>query len=80
MSKLVMIFASMSGNTEEMADHIAGTIRETGKEIEVIDMMTMPEASVLEGYDGIILGAYTWGMENCQTISWISMTRWKRLI
>ncbi|MDM5187667.1 flavodoxin [Bacillus sp. DX4.1] len=61
MSKLVMIFASMSGNTEEMADHIAGTIRETGKEIEVIDMMTMPEASVLEGYDGIILGAYTWG-------------------
>ncbi|ACK97853.1 flavodoxin [Bacillus thuringiensis] len=61
MSKLVMIFASMSGNTEEMADHIAGVIRETENEIEVIDIMDSPEASILEQYDGIILGAYTWG-------------------
>ncbi len=56
-----MIFASMSGNTEEMADHIAGVIRETENEIEVIDIMDSPEASILEQYDGIILGAYTWG-------------------
>ncbi|MDA1636916.1 flavodoxin [Bacillus cereus group sp. TH177-1LC] len=61
MSKLVMIFASMSGNTEEMANHIAGAIRETENEIEVIDIMDSPEASILEQYDGIILGAYTWG-------------------
>lgn len=61
MSKLVMIFASMSGNIEEMADHIAGAIREAGKEIEVIDIMDAPEASILEEYDGILLGAYTWG-------------------
>ncbi|WP_020061862.1 flavodoxin [Bacillus sp. 123MFChir2] len=61
MSKLVMIFASMSGNTEEMADHIAGAIREAGKEIEVIDIMSSPKASILEEYDGIVLGAYTWG-------------------
>lgn len=51
----------MSGNTEEMADHIAGVIRETENEIEVIDIMDSPEASILEQYDGIILGAYTWG-------------------
>ena len=51
-----MIFASMSGNTEEMADHIAGAIRETENEIEVIDIMDSPEASILEQYDGIILG------------------------
>lgn len=37
-----MIFASMSGNTEEMADHIAGVIRETENEIEVIDIMDSP--------------------------------------
>ncbi|MEN1935537.1 flavodoxin [Paenibacillus sp. 102] len=61
MNKFVMIFASMSGNTEEMADHIAGAIRETGNKIEVIDIMDTPEASILEEYDGIILGAYTWG-------------------
>lgn len=61
MSKLVMIFASMSGNTEEMADYIAGAIREEEKEIEVIDIMSSPDASILEEYDGIVLGAYTWG-------------------
>ncbi len=61
LNKFVMIFASMSGNTEEMADHIAGAIREAGNEIEVIDIMDTPKASILEEYDGIILGAYTWG-------------------
>lgn len=61
LNKFVMIFASMSGNTEEMADHIAGAIREAGNEIKVIDIMDTPKASILEEYDGIILGAYTWG-------------------
>ena len=43
-----MIFASMSGNTEEMADHIAGAIRETENEIEVIDIMDSPEDEDVE--------------------------------
>ncbi|MFD9624221.1 flavodoxin [Peribacillus muralis] len=61
MSKIIMIFASMSGNTEEMADFIAGGIMESGVEIEKIDIMDSPKASVLKDYDGILLGAYTWG-------------------
>ena len=36
LSKLVMIFASMSGNTEEMADHIAGVIRETEMKLKLL--------------------------------------------
>ncbi|KWW11039.1 flavodoxin [Peribacillus simplex] len=61
MSKIIIIFASMSGNTEEMADSIAAGIKENDVDIEMIDIMDSPEASILEGYDGILLGAYTWG-------------------
>jgi flavodoxin I len=62
MSKIIIIFASMSGNTEEMANTIAEGITEISDvSIEKIDIMDGPEASMLEDYDGIILGAYTWG-------------------
>ncbi|MFD6442630.1 flavodoxin [Peribacillus sp. NPDC060186] len=62
MSKIIMIFASMSGNTEEMANTIAEGITEiSGVNIEKIDIMEGPEASILGDYDGILLGAYTWG-------------------
>mgnify|MGYP003576581494 FL=1 len=62
MSKIIIIFASMSGNTEEMANTIAEGITEISDvSIEKIDIMDGPEASMLEDYDGIILGADTWG-------------------
>ncbi|TKH07790.1 flavodoxin [Peribacillus simplex] len=62
MSKIIMIFASMSGNTEEMADIIIEGITESSDmNIEKIDIMEGPEASILGEYDGILLGAYTWG-------------------
>ncbi|SIR73546.1 flavodoxin I [Peribacillus simplex] len=62
MSKIIIIFASMSGNTEEMANAIAEGITEISDvNIEKIDIMDGPEASILGDYDGILLGAYTWG-------------------
>ncbi|WP_173108286.1 flavodoxin [Bacillus sp. KH172YL63] len=56
-----MIYASMSGNTEEMATAIENGIRETGAEIDVMDVNDCPDPAVLENYAGILLGAYTWG-------------------
>ena len=61
MTKLILIYASMSGNTEMMAEEVATGVRQEGEEIEVIDITDGIEASVLENYDGIFLGAYTWG-------------------
>ncbi|WP_257351023.1 flavodoxin [Pseudalkalibacillus decolorationis] len=61
MAKIILIFASMSGNTEMMAEAVAEGVREVGEDLEVIDIMSGPEANELEGYDGILLGAYTWG-------------------
>ncbi|WP_139491953.1 flavodoxin [Brevibacillus dissolubilis] len=60
MAKLIMIYASMTGNTEEMAELIASAVRESNLDIEVKDVMSA-KASDLNDYDGIILGAYTWG-------------------
>lgn len=61
MARIVLIFASMSGNTEMMADAIADGVKEMGEKIKIIDAFEGPDASVLEQYDGILLGGYTWG-------------------
>jgi len=61
MSKMIMIYASMTGNTEEMANAIAEGIQESGKEVEIIDIFDNPSASILMDYEGILLGSYTWG-------------------
>jgi flavodoxin I len=61
MAKIILIFASMTGNTEMMADAVAEGVREAGEELEIKDIMAGVTASELEDYDGILLGAYTWG-------------------
>ncbi|MDO3413060.1 flavodoxin [Saccharibacillus sp. CPCC 101409] len=60
MSKLVLIYASMTGNTEEMSELITNGIEEAGGEV-TIKLAEDCEADILLDYDGIILGAYTWG-------------------
>jgi flavodoxin I len=61
MAKIILIFASMSGNTEMMAQAIAKGVKEMGEQIEVIDVFEGPDVNDLESVDGILLGAYTWG-------------------
>ncbi|AVF22337.1 flavodoxin [Paenibacillus larvae] len=60
MSKIVLVYVSLTGNTEEMADAISEGIRETGLELTVKEVIDA-SANELEDYQGIILGAYTWG-------------------
>ncbi|WP_461200876.1 flavodoxin [Anoxybacillus sp. TBDG-1] len=60
MSKVIMIFTSMTGNTEEMAEAIAEGVREQGIELDVKEVLDAT-ATELGQYDGILLGAYTWG-------------------
>ncbi|MDP5275319.1 flavodoxin [Chengkuizengella axinellae] len=60
MTKIIMIYASMSGNTEEMAEKIEEVIKEQDISLEV-KMVDDANTSDLLDYDGIILGSYTWG-------------------
>ncbi|MFC4597314.1 flavodoxin [Cohnella hongkongensis] len=60
MADIVLIYASLTGNTEEMADAIASGIRSEGASVAVKSVLDA-SASELERYDGVLLGAYTWG-------------------
>ncbi len=61
MTNIVLIFASMSGNTEMMAEAVVKGIQEAGEEVKVIDVMNGAFAKGLLDFDGILLGSYTWG-------------------
>ncbi|MBW7476871.1 flavodoxin [Paenibacillus oenotherae] len=60
MSEIIIVFASMTGNTETMADAIAEGVRSQGIE-PVVKFVMDTNAAELVNYEGIILGAYTWG-------------------
>jgi flavodoxin I len=60
MNHVLMIYASMSGNTEAIADLIEESLIEEGIEVvrkEALDA----DAEELLAYDHVLLGAYTWG-------------------
>lgn len=61
LAKTILLFASMSGNTEMMADAVEEGVRTAGSDVESIDIMYGFEIENLNNYDGILLGAYTWG-------------------
>ncbi|WP_127498845.1 flavodoxin [Paenibacillus glycanilyticus] len=58
--KVIVAYASLTGNTEEMAEAIAAGAREAGAEVVVRDAYDA-DASELDQYEGIAIGAYTWG-------------------
>lgn len=59
-NKFAVIYVSLTGNTEEMAELIADGIRESGAEVELKTVENSHAEQLLE-YRGYLLGAYTWG-------------------
>lgn len=60
MSGIIVVYASLTGNTEEMANKIVQGVREAGIE-PVVKRVEDVSASDLANYHGILFGAYTWG-------------------
>lgn len=60
MSGIIVVFASLTGNTEDMATSIVKGIKEAGIE-PVVKNVDEVKAADLALYHGIVLGAYTWG-------------------
>ena len=56
----LIVYASMTGNTEEIAAIIGEGILDGDVKTVVKDILEV-DAKELEMYDGILLGAYTWG-------------------
>ncbi|WP_178023569.1 flavodoxin [uncultured Paenibacillus sp.] len=60
MGKIIIVYASLTGNTEEMAELIAEGVRSTGA---IADLKMVEDCSAVRllEYDACLLGAYTWG-------------------
>jgi flavodoxin I len=56
----LIAYCSMSGNTEVIAEAIGKGISQAGANVEIKDVLMIDVNDLLE-YDGILLGAYTWG-------------------
>src|SRR5690625_311972 len=61
MGKILMVYASLSGNTEIVTDIIEGNLQQLGHEVVVksfdFDVIEMDE---LAEYDAVLVGTYTW--------------------
>ncbi|MDR4888004.1 flavodoxin [Fredinandcohnia sp. QZ13] len=60
MTNAILVYASMSGNTELMATYIAEGVKEKGIQLDVKECFEI-DPEELVNYDGIIIGSYTWG-------------------
>lgn len=58
--KVLLVYATMSGNTEAMADLIEKGLTEAGGSVDRHEAMDI-DAELLKDYSHIMLGAYTWG-------------------
>jgi flavodoxin I len=59
--KIAVIYASMSGNTEAIADIIATDLRGQNHDVFLNDIVSVQTASELLNYDLTFIGMYTWG-------------------
>ncbi len=63
MAEALIVFASLTGNTEEMADIIAERFEdEHGITTEILEVMQADAADFLD-YDAVLVGSYTYGTD-----------------
>jgi flavodoxin len=60
MSKVLIAYFSLSGNTEKMAQYVAEGVRFSENQVTVKKLSGIKNAEDLKGYDGYILGSPTY--------------------
>ena len=60
MSKILVAYASLTGNTEKMAQYIAEGVRFAGDQAIVKNIADIKDPAGLEGFDGYIFGSPTY--------------------
>lgn len=58
---ILIAYVSMSGNTEDIAHLLQHTLTTAGYTVVVSDDLESLHVNSLLEYDGVLLGAYTWG-------------------
>ncbi|MGM9929492.1 MAG: flavodoxin [Bacillus sp. (in: firmicutes)] len=59
--KIGVIYASMSGNTEAIADLIVEELKKQNHDVQLEDVLNVSAAADLLEYDLTYIGMYTWG-------------------
>ncbi|WP_300155769.1 flavodoxin [Solidesulfovibrio sp.] len=61
MGKALVVFGSTTGNTESVAEVVAGTLEEAGMTVDLKNAASVKAAGLAEGYDLVVFGCSTWG-------------------
>jgi NAD(P)H dehydrogenase (quinone) len=64
--KALVVYATRTGETQDMAERIAEGIRFQGTEAKVVNVTTVKKESDLEGYDAYVFGSPTYHGEIMQ--------------
>ena len=64
--KALVVYATRTGETQDMAERIAEGIRFQGAEAKVVNVTTVKKESDLEGYDAYVFGSPTYHGEIMQ--------------
>lgn len=66
MAKVLVVYATRTGETQNIAELIAEGVRFTGHEADVVGVKEIKNASDLDGYDGYVFGSSTYHGEMLQ--------------
>ncbi len=66
MAKVLIVYATRTGETQTIADLIAEGIRFSGHEAEVVSIKEIKNEAGLDGYDGYVFGSSTYHGEMLQ--------------
>jgi flavorubredoxin len=66
MAKVLIVYATRTGETQTIADLIAEGIRFSGHKAEVVSVKEIKNEASLEGYDGYVFGSSTYHGEMLQ--------------
>lgn len=68
MAKVLIVYATRSGETEEIARLVAEGIRFTGAEAKIVNVTDIKKETDLTGYDGYLFGSATYHGDMMQSM------------
>ena len=68
MAKVLIVYATRTGETQNIADLVAEGIRFSGYEAEVVNIKEVKNEADLNGYDGYVFGSATYHGEMLQVM------------
>ncbi len=61
MGKALVVFGSTTGNTESVAEYVAGALADAGMAVDLKNAASVVPKGLAEGYDLVVFGCSTWG-------------------